>query len=186
MTDKKIPSVLAFEDRFPLTEKKLESSFSENQIADLSHSAVDCLKAIISLEQMSNEIPDPDAKGTTAELHRIEQKIDFVTELLAYVIQAQQNIPEKQTIKMSSESIFWSSELSLSPGDNCLLSIYLSQKYPHPFELPVVIKDSSSDKVSEQQTEAKILLTDEDVIDDLTRLVFLFHRRQIARNRSQS
>jgi len=184
MTDKNQPSVLAFEDRLPVGEKKLEKPFSENQINDLNHSAVDVLSAIISLEQMSFEHVEPDAKGVSAEIHRIEQKLDFITELLAKVIQAQQTTPPIKSIKMSADHVVWCPDLQFNPDDYCLLSIHLSQKYPTPLELPVRVISYRSESTSESMMEGQILLSDESVIDDLTRMIFLFHRRQIARHRT--
>lgn len=186
MTDKKTPSFLTLEDRFPYCEKRLEEAFTENKIRELSMSVAEGLKAIISLEQLSNDYLDPEAKGTSAEIHRIEQKLDFVTELLARVLHAQQDIPETNAIKMSAEHISWYPQISLCPGDYCVLSIYLSQKYPLPIDLPVEVINSNAKELSVFQTEGRILLSDENIIEDLTRLIFLFHRRQIARNRSQS
>lgn len=81
MTENNLSSVLAFEDRFPTTEQRLDIAFSEDQIHDLNQSAAEVLNAIITLEQMSYDHADPEAKGKSTELHRLEQKIDFVTEL---------------------------------------------------------------------------------------------------------
>lgn len=184
MTDHNPPSVLTFEDRLPVGEKKLEKPFSENQITDLNHSAMDVLSAIISLEQMGFEHVESDVKGVSAEIHRIEQKLDFITELLAKVIQAQQTTPQIKAIKMSADHVIWCSDIQFNPGDFCLLSIHLSQKYPTPLELPVRVIGNCSESTLEPMIEGQILLSDEGVIDDLTRMIFLFHRRQIARHRS--
>lgn len=87
---------------------------------------------------------------------------------------------------MSAEHVLWQPEVSLNQGNFCVLSIYLSQKYPAALELPVEVISSNSEGDSTPTIEAKILFSNENVIDDLTRMVFLFHRRQIARNRTQS
>lgn len=186
MIDTNPPSVLAFEGRFPVSETKSETPFSDDQIHDLNQSAADVLSALISLDQMSYEPVDPDKKSTSSEVRKLEQKVDFITELLVKVIQSQQSLPFKKVIKMSAERVVWSPEVSLSPGDFCLLSIHLSPKYPTPLELPVEVINTHPQDSIDMMIEAKTLLTDEKVIDDLTRLVFLYHRRQIALKRTQS
>ncbi|GEM_PF-3568244 len=184
MNDPDTSSLLTFQDRFPVREKKLDGPFSEERICDIAHSAAEVLNAIIALEQLSFEAADPEAKGTSAELHRIEQKLDFVTELLARVLQHQQVIPESGTIRMSAERVWWQPKESVQTTDHCLVEIYLSQKYPLPLELPVEVLNIHSERQGEAIAEGRILFTDENLTDDLMRLVFLFHRREIARNRS--
>jgi len=186
MSDTNSPPTLIFVDRFPVEEKRFELMFSNDQISDLNQTAADVLCSIISLEQMSYENVEPETKGISSDIHRLEQKVDFVTELLVKVIQSQQKRPPKKIIKMSAENIIFSPELSLNSGDYCVLSIYLSQKYPAPLKLPVKILKSHSGGQAVGMIEARILLSDENVIDDLTRMIFLFHRKQIARNKAQS
>jgi len=186
MTDINPPPVLAFEDRFPVSEKKFEFPFSDDQISDLNQSAADILSAIISLEQMSYEHAESDKKSVSTDIQKLEQKIDFITELLVKVIQSQNILPLKKDIKMSAKHVEWVSELSLRKGDYCLLSIFLSPKYPTPLDIPVKILSSHSKDSNDAMIEAQVLLSDETVIDDLTRMVFLYHRREIARKRTQS
>lgn len=184
MSDNNQATILAFEDRFPVNEESFALGFSAENISDLDQSAAEVLTAIIALEQMSYEHVDNDNKGLSSEIHRLEQKLDFITELLAKVLQSQQQKLEKNSIKMSAENIFWQSNLSLKEGDFCLLSIYLSQKYPSPLQLPVKVISLAGSESETKYLCGQVLLTDEIVIDDLTRLVFLYHRRQIARNRA--
>ena len=186
MTDINSPPVLAFEDRLPVSEKKFERPFSDDQIGDLNQSAADILSAIISLEQMSYEHTEPDKKSISTDIQKLEQKVDFITELLVKVIQSQNTLPLKKDIKMSAEHVEWVPGVSLNLGDFCLLSIYLSPKYPTPLDLPVKILNSHSEDTNKATVEAQILLSDRTVVDDLTRMIFLYHRRQIARKRTQS
>lgn len=174
--------MLAFKDRFPVETKKSAAHFSANEIMDLSHSCSEVLHAIITLEQLATEKSDPSANNISPELSRIEQKLDFLTELLTKVLLEQKGFPEAHDIEMSPEWVIWQSGIALGTGDHCLLYIYLSHKYPMPLTLPVEV----TERRSNSQFEARILLTSAPVIEDLTRLVFLFHRRQIARNRSRT
>ncbi len=186
MTDTNPPSVLTLEDRFPISEKKFETPFSGDQICDLNKSAADVLSAIISLEQMSYEHTEPDKKGVSSDIQKLEQKVDFITELLVKVMQSQHALPFKKDIKMSAINVSWIPEVSLSIGDACLVSIHLSPKYPTPLDLPVEILSSNLNVSKDATIGAQILLSDETVIDELTRMVFLYHRRQIAHKRMQS
>ncbi len=184
MSNSNQPTLLAFEERFSVTEQSYESGFSVENIIDFEQAAADVLTAIIALEQMSYEHVDPDSKGITSDILRLEQKLDFITELLAKSLQSQQEKLEKNNIKMSAENVFWNSSISINKGGFCLLSIYLSDKYPTPLQLPVEVISSEVNKLGLTEHCGRILLSDEKVIDDLTRMVFLYHRRQIARNRT--
>ncbi len=187
MSENNFSNVLAFEDRFSISEKRIESSFSYDKIHDLNNSAQEVLNAIITLEQLGHEQINPDLKNSnSAELHRLEQKIDFVTELLARVLLDQQNRPEIKSLKMSAQHLCWQPDISLNKEEFCIVSIYLSQKYPTALELPVVVTNSNLDSTLTPEIEAQILLTGDNVMDDLTRMIFLYHRKQIARNRTQS
>ncbi|MFK8069177.1 MAG: PilZ domain-containing protein [Gammaproteobacteria bacterium] len=186
MSENTFSKVLAFEDRFPVSEKRMEASFSQDKIHDLNSTAKEVLNAIITIEQLGYEQTNSDSNSNASELFRLEQKVDFVTELLASLLLEKQKRPEIKSLKMSARHLCWQPDISLKKNEFCTVSIYLSQKYPAALELPVVIINSNLENSSDPETEAKILLTDENVMDDLTRMIFLYHRKQIARNRTQS
>lgn len=182
MNSNKQPPMLAFKDRFPVETIRSAEHFSVNEILELGQSCREVLHAIITLEQLAAEKTDPGTNNIPPELNRIEQKLDFLTELLSKVILEQKGFPAIYDVEMSPERVVWQSGITLETGDHCLLKIYLSHKYPMPLTLPVEVTGPRSDN----QFEGRILLSPEPVIEDLTRLIFIFHRRQIARNRSRT
>lgn len=181
MTENEAPHILTFEDRFSVVEKTLTSGFSTDEICDLNQACHDVLNAVILLEQMAIEQAACIPKQHPSDLAKLEQKVDFLTELMANVLLSQMDLPMKQDIQMSREHIVWQSASALENGQYCLLSLYLTRKYPLPLQLPIIV----TDRQQENRYKGQILLSDEQVTDDLTRLVFLFHRRQIAREKSK-
>lgn len=170
---------LAITDHYPLKVERVTDGFSDRQIYDLTLSAKDVLNAVITLEQMAGEKPDSNAKSDAPELYRLEQKLDFVTELLTKVIQAQAGVPVKSAISLSASQLEWTTDTQYSEGELCTVSIHLSARYPLPLTVPLRLKLSQNQGCC----MGEILLNDPEFFDDLTRLIFLIHRRQIARNR---
>lgn len=172
-------SPLSITEAFPLNEEKHPAALSPEQIHLLTENAREVLSAVITLEQVAGEKSDIAIKSDQPEIYRLEQKLDFITELLTKVIAAQNGAPAKSLVTLNALTVSWETSLTLSEGEDLTLSLSISPRYPLPMTLPVRVSTNEKGQIT-----ANILFDDDDAVDDLTRLVFLIHRRQIARKRT--
>ncbi|NOY71500.1 MAG: hypothetical protein GXP14_03860 [Gammaproteobacteria bacterium] len=138
----------------------------------------DVLTVIASLDEMP--LDNNDESLNSADLQRIEYKLNLTLELVSQLFAQQFSLPEPVDLRLNAERLAWKSEV-LQP-ENALVSIslYLNDRYPKPIQL---FGHTVTSTESEFQNHVILLPMKLAVQDKLDKFIFRQHRRFIAHRR---
>lgn len=171
--------MLSYEDFLPLTWRPLAEDEFPFQATAWHASNAETLRALLSLEHGSTEKTDDDPR-LVLELQRLESKIDLLLGLVAQSLLKDQPLPLPVKTRLTSQDIEWEEREALVVGENILLSIVLNPRYPCAVSLPGSVTEVST-LPDRCRAKAEFLALPKVVQDSLERLVFLHHRKQVAR-----
>ena len=177
---------LVYEDALPLAWQALdEQALAAGQLASLNAANAETLRAILSIEHSISEHGEHDA-AVNAELCRLELKVDLLTYLLGQLLSRESPLPPGLPVRLSGRGIAWTGKHPTpAPGSMILVTLYLSQKYPKPIELPARVSAVEPQAGGSAEVRAVFADLSERLRDDLERLVFLYDRRRIAQSRGR-
>ncbi len=170
-------SGLSYRHHFPLLWEPLARCGGDPVLQDREN--VEALQTILLLEYGIVENAEHENRPTNPELQRLEKKIDLLVRLLSRLLMLQQTMPAPVEVILGSQTIAWPMTQVMVPGSFLRLSIHLSSLYPLPLRLDAVVLDSVEREQGLWLRAAYQGMSD-NLRNELTRLIFLFHRRQIA------
>lgn len=147
----------------------------------LLHANITLLRGLASIEaatSLDNEhVNDP---AIAKALDRLESKVDIMISLLAGVLTGMQVLPVHTHVELGTQEIGWveSPDTAPQPGQELMVTIFLSPKLPQALMLPVRVKALSSTE-SGCHVSAELLEKDDEFEDWITRTIFRFHRREL-------
>ncbi len=148
----------------------------EGQVSRWMHDALAVLRALAILETPVSE-QDKDLSSSSGKaMERLEAKLDLSLVLLMQLTRQSEAFPDCHPITLRADSVEWVTGSLPEPGQNILLTLYLSAGLPIALTLPAkVTKDSDSSPA----VRAVFSPLDEEVAEWLSRTLFRYHRRQI-------
>lgn len=147
---------------------------SAQEIADWMQGNLLLLKALAGLETPTREA---EGEPHSAELQRLETKIDLTLTLVAELLRRQTPLPAQTPVTVGSAQISWQAA-DIVPGTRGVVALYLSPHLPWPLQLPVEITACGEGRV-----HARLLHLSEDVQHWLDRTLFRHHRRELQTRR---
>lgn len=161
-------------DHLPLSWQPLETARWEAMRTGILGQCADTLRAILALELSSGEKVEQDP-GVAHELQRLEIKLDLLSGLIAQFIAEQSVRPPRREVRLGAEGLGWSGDPCAAVGSLVLVSVFLSSRYPQPVQLPARVVAQQGERTDVQYVDLP-----EALHEDLERLLFLYHRRQVA------
>ncbi|VAW72094.1 hypothetical protein MNBD_GAMMA12-3049 [hydrothermal vent metagenome] len=141
------------------------------------------LSQVLALDSFAIELTEDDS-DTSAEMSRIERKLDLLMEMVSILFARQDNRPDKKKVTLYSSHIDWVQSEPLVEGCYIELKIWLRPDYPKALQLYVRLQKSLA-------IEEGYLLTgvycglNEMVITQLEKIIFRHHRRVVAQSRHE-
>ncbi|WP_298290310.1 PilZ domain-containing protein [Thiomonas sp.] len=138
------------------------------------------LRALLMLDEppVSHEAehgrPDP--------IQNLERRVDLLLLMASAALRGLGNLPPERPCALSSHKLRWASEEALDVGRHVWARIYLRHRIALPLVLPGVITELLPDRGQFWHT-LELQGLDATVQNDLDRLIFRHHRRQVARQR---
>ena len=149
-----------------------------DEIAVWMYGNVTLLQALSAIETMQPEKEGDMGSGSGKVLERLEFKVDLALSLLSKLLAKNTALPDSYRAFLSAEGMEWISKEAAEPGDEILISAYISPKLPQPLILPARIEAVQRE---ENGTRIHAIFThlNEETQDWLSRTVFMYHRRAI-------
>jgi hypothetical protein len=172
---------LAYADQLPVRFREQAAPLDAGAEAALVERNLRLLQACAALEDHGqHDKPDEDSPHA-ADIMRIDLKINLLLELVGHVVARSQSRPEAVPVRFNAHGIVWQQEPPVpADGSRGLVEIHLREALVAPLTLPGVVTEGSS----EGHVNVRFETLHESVADQIEKLVFRRHRRQIAGVRS--
>lgn len=174
---------LTFEGLLPLEWSAIPERPDLQRCADFNAANERLLHLITALEDHRPEQPYPDDHAGThsADLQRIEYKLDIMLELVGEIFAAQHSQPQARAVQFNAHGIRWNGSASDVPREGSLVRVSL---YPFP-ALPrclqmVVEVTRVQDCGHNQSVSGRFSDLSEATVDQLEKFIFRHHRRAVA------
>jgi hypothetical protein len=167
---------LACQDHLPVLFRGLSRPPPIAETAALTERNIRTLQVCAMLEEQGALEKSEEKSLHSADMLRLEAKLNLVLDLLGQVLAAQTPRPAPVPIRFNALGATWMSQKPPRPGELGLLEIYLRDSLPQPLVLLANVTSVSTDG----QVKATFAPPGEVTADLLEKLAFRRHRRQIA------
>ena len=167
---------LAYQDVLPVGWKKLLRPLDLPSITSLADGNVRVLQVCAAIEEQGAVDKKDEKSPHSADLMRLEVKMNLVLELLGQLLAASQSRPPATVIRFNALGATWNSSAPPRVGEQGLLDIYLRDSLPQPLTLIANVTHVSVDG----QVKATFSPPGEAASELIEKLAFRRHRRQVA------
>ena len=167
---------LACEDLLPVAFKPLAQPLDAAAAAALADRNVRLLQVCTAIEEQGAVERKDEASPHSADLLRLEVKVNLLLDLMGQLLAAQVPRPKPVMIRFNAQGAQWRTLDPPRPGTQGLLEIWLRESLPQPLVLIANIKQVAADGL------VKSVLTPpgEATADLIEKLAFRRHRRHVA------
>jgi len=143
------------------------------------------LRALLLFQESHREGAE-EAGERSAELVRIEAKLDLLFDLVSQLLSGRADSAEACPVKLWMTGVSWTTRSETPPdtGDSLWLSLFLDPDIPQPLRLPVRVTGLQRE-VAGCRVEVAIEPLEEPLDDLWGRFIFRQHRRMIARRKAR-
>jgi hypothetical protein len=176
---------LAYQDYLPVSWQLPEAELDPARFLALNEHNEEILLNILRLEKHYSDLVDDDTDRFATELAHVDFKLNLLLDLMVQVFSQQLNIPPECGVSLTSSRLQWNSTQAPQLGDELIVEMYLSRRFPRP--LKVYGRISSVEML--EKGGFKIILDfgqlSLPVQNLLERFIFLKHRRMVASTRRE-
>lgn len=171
---------LAYVAQLPFAWQPLPALPAGEAARQQSEAARDVLRMLLTLALGPGEAVD-DGSATVAgersgELLRLERKLDLALELLGRLLARAEELPPVHEVRLTADALLWQSAEILTSGP-VSIELHLDPRYPLPLRL------CGHAQVEGEWIRVGFGNVDPALHDALERLIFLYHRRRLGRER---
>jgi hypothetical protein len=172
---------LAYEDLLPVLWRPQSEAVSDLQAQQFAERNLRVLQACDALEEQGRlEKPD-DNSPHSADLMRLDLKLNLLLDVLGQLLAASQQRPQATQIRFNAMGAHFSWPQPLAIGARGVLDVTLRDIVVQPLHLPAEVVAGAP----AGQVRVRFLALGETVADHMEKLVFRRHRRKIAGARQQ-
>ncbi len=121
--------------------------------------------------------------GRSDPIQNLERRVDLLLLMASTALRGLGSLPPERPCALSTRKLRWVSEAPLELGRRLWARIYLRHRIALPLMLPGRITELQPDRGQFWHT-LELDALDQQVQNDLDRLIFRHHRRQVARQRN--
>ena len=121
-----------------------------------------------------------ESKAPSADIARLETKLDLVLEMLGEVFQQRKPLPKQIPFQLSAKGITWLEAEAPAKGSHVELQLYLAPELFIPLYLSAQVT-MVEDMGNIHRTQASFLPMDETLQEWLEKYIFRQHRREVAK-----
>lgn len=163
---------LSHADRLVLAWHPLAALPEGAELAEANSHAAALLQLLGNLDEPP---PLDESPQLAAHLHRLDQKLDVLLNLMGQWLNRELALPEPQPLRLGLRGVVWQAPLPAGPG---WINLYLHAGLPTALRLPAQLLPMSDGSVL-----AEFHGLDPAVTDGLERYIFRCHRRSVAQAR---
>jgi Atypical PilZ domain, cyclic di-GMP receptor len=167
---------LAYQDLLPVGWRPLKMPPDLATVTSMADSNVRLLHVCAVLEEQGAVEKKDDKSPHSADIMRMEVKMNLLLELMGQLLAASQLRPPATVIRFNALGAVWNSTAPMRVGEQGLLDIYLRDSLPRPLTLIATITQVRTDG----QVRAAFSPPGETAADLIEKLAFQRHRRQVA------
>jgi hypothetical protein len=167
---------LAYEDVLPVGWTTLPKPLDPAAIASLTERNVRTLQVCATIEEQGMVEKSEDKSLHSADLMRLEVKMNLILDLMGQLLAAQQPRPAPTAVRFNTLGAVWKSAAPLRVGEQGLLDIYLRESLAQPLSLIANVTQVSADG----RVKATFAPPGEATADLIEKLAFRRHRRHVA------
>lgn len=167
---------LAYEDVLPVGWRALPRTLEMAAVAALTERNVRTLQVCATIEEQGPVEKAEDKNLHSADLLRLEVKMNLVLELMGQLLAAQQPRPQPVPVRFNALGATWRSIAPPAIGGQGLLDIYLREC----LALPLTLIANVTHVTNEGQVRATFTPPGEATADLIEKLAFRRHRRLVA------
>jgi hypothetical protein len=167
---------LAYEDVLPVGWRTLPKPLDLIAVSALTERNVRTLLVCATIEEQGPVEKAEDKTLHSADLLRLEVKMNLVLEVLGQLLAAQQSRPQSVSLRFNALGATWKSISPPRIGEQGLLEIYLRECLAQPLTLIANVTHVSGEGV----VRATLTPPGEATADLIEKLAFRRHRRQVA------
>jgi hypothetical protein len=167
---------LAYEDVLPVGWRALARPLDLAAVTALTERNVRTLQVYATIEEQGPVEKAEDKSLHSADLLRLEVKMNLVLELMGKLLTAQEPRPPAAPLKFNALGAVWRSQAPPKQGEQGLLDIYLRECLAQPLTLIASVTQVSTDG----QVKVAFAPPGEATADLIEKLAFRRHRRHVA------
>ncbi|GMU68527.1 MAG: PilZ domain-containing protein [Steroidobacteraceae bacterium] len=173
---------LAYADVLPIRWVPLAAALDVERAAALIDQNLRVLQTFAAMEDSAQvEKPDEDSPHS-ADLQRIEFKVNLLLDLVGRILAREQPVPELLPIRFNARGAMWQAQgTAPEPDSHGVLEIYLRESLLQPLRMPGRVAGIDGGRRVKVDFDA----VGEPVADIIEKLAFRRHRRQVAKGRSR-
>jgi hypothetical protein len=170
---------LAWEESLPVAFRPLAAAPEPSRLALLHERNLRVLQVCSAIEEQG-AIENPDEAGLqSADILRIEAKLNLLLDLMGQLLAAQNPRPPAVLLRFNALGARWRSAAPPQKGAQGLLEIWLRDSLPQPLTLVTHITTVAADG----SITASFAPPGDAIADLIEKLAFRRHRRQVAGSR---
>jgi hypothetical protein len=151
----------------------------EPALADVMADNAILLRALLILDESAAPAPTESRDA----VQNLERRVDLLLLLANSALRSVTRMPPARPCVLSARHLRWGSETALGVGRRVWVRIYLRHRIALPLILPgQIVEEEVQGELLWHRLELEPL--EQALQDDLERLVFRHHRRQVARQRA--
>jgi Atypical PilZ domain, cyclic di-GMP receptor len=168
---------LAFQDVLPLAWRTLPHAVDGDAAAGFMERNARVLQAREALDQLGPVEKTDENSPNSADLLRLELKVNLLLDLVGQVLAASRPRPAPVPVRFNAQGVVWRGSAPLpEAGVQGIAEIYLHDCLAEPLRLPGRVSSVTPDG----HVKVRFAPVTETVADLLEKLCFRRHRRQIA------
>jgi hypothetical protein len=168
---------LSFRSLLPISWRLVDTAGSPGAGADLRN--LDVVSKLMAIENGAAD-SGPVEQECSTDIRRLHLKMDFLIGLVSDLIAGNAPQPEARQVMVCPDSVEWYDREPPETGAEIEVALYLSAKYPLPLRLRATVECVV--KAGEQwMVSATWATMMADLAEAFERLIFLHHRREVAR-----
>lgn len=169
---------LSFTDNISVSWSPVDLAPDDAQLAKVNESNETFLRAVSALGSLGSESFEED-QAVSAEIARLDMKVDMLLDLVSQLIYAQLEIPPRTQVTISSEELQWNTNDFPPPGEQVFMQVYVQHGTPKPLCFYGQIISTAQDHDVGIAKVNYVGLSDS-ARRWLEKLIFRHHRREIA------
>jgi hypothetical protein len=167
---------LAYEDLLPVAFRPLARPLDAAAAGALADRNVRLLQVCAAIDEQGATERKDEASPHSADLMRLEVKVNLLLDLMGQVLAAQVPRPNPVMIRFNGHAANWKTLDPPRNGTQGLLEIWLRDSLPQPLVLIVNVTNVAADGL----VKATVTPPGEAVADLIEKLAFRRHRRHVA------
>lgn len=167
---------LAYQDLLPVGWRPLAAPPDLPMVTRMAEGNARLLQVCAAIEEQGAVEKKDEKSPHSADLMRLEVKMNLLLDLLGQLLAASQSRPTATVVRFNALGAAWKSASPLRIGERGLLDIFLRDSLPQPLTMIATVTHVSP----EGEVRAAFAPAGEVVADLLEKLAFRRHRRQVA------